>query len=361
MARPLPKGFLDRPEPERHRNAVLAPEGDPEMHGWTQYALGRGVSAWSACAGWPNWERPFVAFCEREGIDLEFAASHDLEAVRGLLEPYDLYVSVGHDEYWSSGMRDAVEGFVDAGGNAAFFSGNTAYWQIRFEDDGRRVVCFKFRFEEDPLLGTEQRHLTTTLWSDPILKRPENGLTGVSFTRGGYLREGYGVPRGSGGYTVWRPEHWAFEGTHLRYGDLLGAKHVVAGYEADGCELALDDGLPVPTGRDGTPPSFEVLATSPAHLWTQEDKPGGLRLLGGTGDLEWVCTRLLGSDTPGNRRKLAFGNAVMGSFVRGEGTVFTTGCTDWACGLAGGDPTVERVTRNVLERLATAAPSRRGA
>jgi hypothetical protein len=348
--RPLPKGFLDRPEPERFRNAVLAPEGDPEMHGWTMYALGRGVSAWSACAGWPNWERPFVAFCERAGIELEYATSHDLEAVPGLLDPYRLYLSVGHDEYWSWGMRDAVEDFVRRGGNAAFFSGNTAYWQVRFEAGGRRVDCFKFRFEEDPLFGTPQQQRTTTMWSDPLIGRPENGLTGVSFTRGGYLREGYGVPRGSGGYTVWRPEHWIFDGTDLRYGDLLGARHVVAGYEADGCELALVDGLPVATGRDGTPPGFEVLASSPAHLWVQEDKPGGLRLLGGTGDLEWVCRRLLGADTAENRRRLAHGNAVLGSFTRG-GTTFTTGCTDWACGLVGGDEAVERITRNVIDRL----------
>ena len=34
-------------------------------------------------------------------------------------------LSVGHDEYWSWEMRDAVEGFVAAGGNVAFFSGNT--------------------------------------------------------------------------------------------------------------------------------------------------------------------------------------------------------------------------------------------
>jgi hypothetical protein len=43
-------------------------------------------------------------------------------------------VSVGHDEYWSAGMRDAVEAHVARGGGAAFFSGNVAYWRIRYED-----------------------------------------------------------------------------------------------------------------------------------------------------------------------------------------------------------------------------------
>jgi len=350
QARPLARGFLDRPEPDRFRNAGLPPDHDPEMAAWTRYAAANAVSPWSGCAGWVNQERSFVAWCERNGLELDFAASHDLEAVPGLLEPYRTYLSVGHDEYWSWGMRDAVESFVEAGGRAIFFSGNTAFWQIRFEDSWRRVVCFKRRFEEDPFFGGPEQERTTTLWSDPVVKRPENQLTGLSFNRGGYLRQGYGVPQGAGGYTVWRPEHWAFAGTGLRYGDLLGRRHAVAGYEADGCELALEDGLPVPTGRDGTPPGFEVLATAPAHLWAQEDKPPGLRLLEPHGDLEWSCIRLLGGDTPENRRRLSHGRAVMGSFSRGRGEVFTTGCTDWAYGLAGGDAQVERVTRNVLTR-----------
>ena len=29
-----------------------------------------------------------------------------------------MFISVGHDEYWSSEMRDRVEAFVKAGGNA---------------------------------------------------------------------------------------------------------------------------------------------------------------------------------------------------------------------------------------------------
>ena len=36
-------------------------------------------------------------------------------------------------------------------------------------------------------------------WSDRRIGRPENALTGLSFTRGGYSRYGLGVPRASGG------------------------------------------------------------------------------------------------------------------------------------------------------------------
>ena len=44
------------------------------------------------------------------------------------------------------------------------------------------------------------------------------------------------------------------------------------------------------------------------------------------------------------------GNAVLGIYQR-SGTVITAGSTDWAHGLRGGDEIVERITRNVIEKL----------
>lgn len=44
------------------------------------------------------------------------------------------------------------------------------------------------------------------------------------------------------------------------------------------------------------------------------------------------------------------GSAIMGTYTRG-GTVVTVGTTDWSHGRRGNDPAVDRITRNVLERL----------
>jgi hypothetical protein len=106
----------------------------------------------------------------------------------------------------------------------------------------------------------------------------------------------------------------------------FGAKDTIVGYECDGCEFEWRDGLPFPTHRDGTPKTFEVLASAPAK-WHPDD-------------CEWY-------ERWENGRS---GNAVLGAYVRG-GTVVTVGSTDWSHGLRGGDPTVDRITRNVLERL----------
>ena len=51
------------------------------------------------------------------------------------------------------------------------------------------------------------------------------------------------------------------------------------------------------------------------------------------GELNWVAERLGGGDTAANRARFEKGHAVMGTFRRGKGEVFTTGCTDWAYGL----------------------------
>ena len=49
----------------------------------------------------------------------------DLHYDPHLLDDCDLFVSCGHDEYWSKQMRDSVENFGRSGGNVLFLSGNT--------------------------------------------------------------------------------------------------------------------------------------------------------------------------------------------------------------------------------------------
>jgi len=274
-----------------------------------------------------TWERPFVDWAERAGIALDFAANSDLEFHPDLVKAYRLVLSVGHDEYWSKPMRDTLEAFIGGGGNVAFFSGNTCCWQVRSEDGGAALTCWKQNYHSDPVYGARAGYETlSSLWSHALIKRPENELTGVGFLWGGYHKSHGQLMDGSGAFTVHRPDHWIYEGTGLKRGDSFGGKDTIVGYECDGCELDWREGLPFPTHRDGTPRSFEILASAPAQ-WHPDD-------------CQWY-------DHWENGRK---GNAVLGVYTRG-GTVFTCGSTDWSHGLAGGDPAVDRITRNIIARL----------
>ena len=174
LTRPLPKGFLQRPEPKTYRSARF---GDLPKGAAGSY-FKQGYSFWVVAAGWSAWEYLFVQWAEANGYALDYAVSADLERVPDLLDGYDAYVSVGHDEYWSSPMRDAVEGFVERGGRAAFFSGNTAFWQVRYEDGGTRQIGYKMDIKNDPVVGTPDERFVSTMWSDPMTGRPENQMTG---------------------------------------------------------------------------------------------------------------------------------------------------------------------------------------
>jgi len=352
FVRPMAPGLLRKPEGPGSRVTVLGAP-DPRMRTHVGHIREHGLSAWSGSAGWPGWEEPFVRWAERAGVELDYAVNADLQFVPDLLDGRRLYLSVGHDEYWSWEMRDAVEGFVAAGGNAAFLSGNVAYWQVRLEDDGRTMVGYKQRFEDDPVFGTDRQDLLTSIWSDHLIGRPENLMTGLSFARGGYHRIGRSVGAGAGAYTVHRPDHWLFAGTDLGRGDLLGAASTIVGYECDGCDMALVDGLPVPTGVDGCPTDTVVLATAPACGFTRETAQRPVPE-GALSEVEFNAWRVLGAHDTATARRLENGHAVLA--VRdggdsGRGTVVSSGCTEWAWGLTGADPQVERITANLIERL----------
>ncbi|HEX7459097.1 MAG TPA: N,N-dimethylformamidase beta subunit family domain-containing protein, partial [Acidimicrobiales bacterium] len=234
----------------------------------------------------------------------------------------------------------------------AFFSGNTSLWQVRIEGDDHDVmVGYKGFFSSDPRMGTDREAEVTTFWSDVIVGRPENTMTGVSFTRGGYHRIGRNVTAGLGGYTVHRADHWIFDGTGLGYGDVLGAGATVVGYECDGCTFTYRDGLPYPTGEDGTPATFEILGTCPTQHFTRGTAPRPPKP-GEPSELEYIAARVFGTRDPEAMERIRHGHAVLGAYTNSSGaTVVTSGSTDWAHGLAGRDPQIEQITRNVLTRL----------
>lgn len=272
-----------------------------------------------------SWESHFVRWAEGNGWPLEYATNLDLAQRPELLKAYKLVLSVGHDEYWSGPMRDHLEAYIAAGGHVAFFSGNTCCWQVRAEDGGTALTCYKQAYRADPFFSKGERKNLSTLWSHHLLGRPENTLTGVGFLHGGYHKSHGQLMNGSGAFTMHQPDHWLFEGTGVKRGEEFGAKFKVVGYECDGCELAWKDGIPTPTHTDGTPKGFKVLATAPTK-WAPDD-------------CEWYEKWTRGHT----------GHAVIGTYTRG-GTVVTVGTTDWARGLRG-DAIVIRITENVLRRL----------
>lgn len=350
---------------------LLAPPGDMprlvnvEKRGFEQRPWAGADPAWSKAhgqtpydgsAGYLNkWEHAFVRWAEAAGYGFDYLTDYDLDADPEALSPYDVVLLVGHSEYWSGPQRDQIAAWVEAGGRLAVFSGNTAFWKVRWEDEGRTLICHKWKGETAEVVPAAQ---ATHLWSHPMFGRPEAQVTGLSFIYGGYHRLGLCAARGAGGYTVYRPDHWALEGADLYWGDVFGDQVPLVGYENDGCPIVFDaDGLPAPGAGLGVPADLEIIAMTPAAF---AETPSPYRPLIPPEQLDVVAQIAFGDASPRGQARVLRGHAVMASFRRGEGEVFNAGTTEWAHGLAAGDAFVERITRNVLERFLAVGAARRG-
>ena len=91
-----------------------------------------------------------VRFLEANGYDVSYFTGVDSDRSGSEILEHKVFLSVGHDEYWSGQQRANVEAARDAGVHLAFFSGNEVFWKTRWENsiDGsgtshRTLVCYK--------------------------------------------------------------------------------------------------------------------------------------------------------------------------------------------------------------------------
>jgi hypothetical protein len=167
-----------------------------------------------------NNEYPMIRWLEANGFDVTYFTHVDGVRNTGLITNHKLYMSTGHDEYWSGTLRTSIEAARDAGINLAFFSGNEVFWKTRWENsvDGsntpyRTLVCYKETFSEAQIDPDDPPTWTGT-WRDPTFSppddggRPENNLTGTLFMVNGPGSDNNGlsikVPAADGKMRFWR-------------------------------------------------------------------------------------------------------------------------------------------------------------
>lgn len=345
--RPWCRGFVVLP-PEAPRVPVevdLPPLTEPR-YPHMEWAYATGHSKKYTSTGWASYDGPFFRWMEGAGHAVDLVSQHELHFSPDLIADYPCAVFVGHDEYWTWEMRDAVDAFVEGGGRAARFAGNFL-WQTRLEDEGRRQVCYKYRARaEDPVYRQADTSRTTNAWEAPEVGRPGASTFGLNATRGVYTGWGGCMPRGVRGFPIYRPEHWAFAGTGLYYGDVLGQESHIYGYEVDGLDYTIRRGLPYPTGEGAPPEGLEILALGMASQAEENaDLPPGFL---GDEDARFSAETLYGEVTPDTLDRVKRGNGMIVHFAKGSGGVFHAGSCEWVAGLIRKDAMVEKVTENVL-------------
>jgi hypothetical protein len=351
LERPWCRGFVVLPEgAPRVPLEAGPPPGAGPRYPHLEWAFANGYSNKYASSGWASYDRHFLRWAESAGFQVDLASQHELHSHPEILDGYPCVVFVGHDEYWTWEMRDAVDHYVESGGQVARFAGNFM-WQMRLERGGKAQVCYKYRARaEDPVYGSADPSRTSGSWEARETGRPGALTFGLNATNGLYAGWGACAPRGVRGFPVYRPEHWAFAGTGLCYGDLLGAQGHAFGYEVDGLDYVIRGGLPEPTGTSGAPPGLQILALGMASLKEEPmDVPLDDRFLSDD-DAKYVAQTLLGDSSDPAVDRVKRGAGMVVCFARGRGEVFHAGSCEWVAALLRRDPMVERVTANVLAR-----------
>ena len=166
-------------------------------------------------------EFALIQWLEQNGYDVTYFTGLDAARNGSLILNHKVYLTAGHDEYWSGPHRANVEAARNAGVNMAFFSGNEVFWKTRWENsiDGtntpyRTLVCYK-----ETLAGTKidpsDPPTWTGTWRDPAFSppadggKPENSLTGTIFAVNGVGSDNDGtlsvlVPAADGKMRFWR-------------------------------------------------------------------------------------------------------------------------------------------------------------
>ena len=182
-------------------------------------------------------EYAMIRWLERNGYDVSYVTGVDVGPGNYNLTNHEIYLSVGHDEYWSGDQRAHVEAARDAGVNLAFFSGNEMYWKVRWEPDvngvpNRTMVCYK---ETKSVAKIDPSSEWTGTWRDPAFSPPSNGggaenrLTGTSFSVDSHQADRIEVPSAYGKLRFWRNTGMAT----LPAGQIGFIEDGVLGYEWD--------------------------------------------------------------------------------------------------------------------------------
>ena len=140
------------------------------------------------------------------GLPLSYYTNVDLDQDPDVLSGARGYVSMGHDEYWTPAMREAVERARDGGTNLAFLGANTMYWRIRLDDTGsgpaRLQTGYRHDAYVDPLRDQRPVEATSRFRDEPAAES-EQSLVGMEY-------ECYPVDVD---LTIVSPHWWGFRGT----------------------------------------------------------------------------------------------------------------------------------------------------
>ncbi|HBX79425.1 MAG TPA: hypothetical protein DEG43_17435 [Acidimicrobiaceae bacterium] len=187
-------------------------------------------------------EYEFILWAERLGLDLSYCTNIDTHLHPERILQHNAFISLGHDEYYSTAMRRGVENARDEGVNLLFLGANACFRKVRLEENpegrpARQLVNYRDA-QLDPLHTSKPSEVTTS-WRDGPEPEPESSLIGNYYEANPVEAD----------MVVAHSKSWVFTGTGLANGDAFTG---VVGNEYDRV-----------TPEVPTPDNIEVLFHSP--------------------------------------------------------------------------------------------------
>lgn len=253
------------------------------------------------------WEFPLAFWMEAQGYDLTYISNADTHADPPGLRRGRVWLSVGHDEYWSREMFDHVQGAIADGLHAAFFSGNTCCGVTPMlpASDGRPNRIITRIGQYGPI-----QDKTVEQGFPELLRFTQNGPNEATLIG---ARSTWPVTGGAD-WICADERHWLFAGTGMRTGDGIPG---LVGWEWHG------DPAPLP--------GLEIVATGPTKSPRGEGTYTATLYPGPKGNLVFNASTIWWGD----------GLSEPPGYVRPS--VYTTP--------QGPDPRVQQITRNLFARM----------
>jgi hypothetical protein len=160
-----------------------------------------------------NFNDSYFRWMAQQTYDTKYIADIDLDDYSEI-ENSKLLIIAGHSEYWTREARLNVDKFIASGKNVLILSGNTMYYQVRYNLEKNLMICYKDN-SVDPLKNTIY---STIFWYNPSLKYPVITSIGADFQGGSYPER---ADNPMNGFKIVNEESPLFDGTGLKNGDIL--------------------------------------------------------------------------------------------------------------------------------------------
>jgi hypothetical protein len=151
-------------------------------------------------------------FCKQAFQDVGYITDADLDNYSEFKNA-KLLLIVGHSEYWTLEGRTNFDRYVNEGNNALILSGNTMWWQVRYNKKNNQLICYKSLPDPEP-----SACLKTINWDSQILNYPIINSIGADFPRAGF---GQKADKGWDGYKIVNPQSPLLKGLKFKKGDII--------------------------------------------------------------------------------------------------------------------------------------------